>query len=79
MVARRCIVGRIRVPVLLIASNASGERTIDQIDEIYRDRIGRTASLWYLPDTWHTHGLNAHPAQYAARVIAFLADALRGR
>ena len=45
------LVGRIRVPALLIASNASGERTIDQI---YRDRIGRTASLWYLPDAGHT-------------------------
>ena len=70
------IVGRARVPVLLIASNPSGERTIDQI---YRDRIGRNASLWYLPDTGHTAGLSSHPAQYAARVDAFLASALRGR
>ena len=70
------IVGRIRVPVLLIASNASGERAIDQI---YRDRIGRTASLWYLPDAGHTAGLSAHPAQYAARIDAFLAGALRER
>ena len=68
------LVGRIRVPVLLIASNASGERAIDQI---YRDRIGRTASLWYLADTGHTGGLSAHPAQYAAHVDAFLTGALR--
>ncbi len=67
------LVGRIRVPVLLIASSASGERAIDQI---YRDRIGRSASLWYLPDTGHTGGLSAHPAQYAAHVDAFLAGAL---
>jgi hypothetical protein len=65
-----------RVPVLLIASNANGERTIDQV---YRDRIGRTASLWYLPDTGHTRGLSAHPTPYAARVDAFLTTALAGR
>jgi hypothetical protein len=64
------------VPVLLIASNASGERAIDQI---YRDRIARNATLWYLPDTGHTAGLSAHPAQYSTRVDAFLANALSGR
>ena len=70
------IVGRIRAPVLLIASNAKGERAIDQI---YRDRIGRNASLWYLPDAGHTGGLSTHPAQYAARIESFLARALRGQ
>lgn len=70
------IVGRIRVPVLLIASNASGERVIDAA---YRARIGRNASLWYLPDTGHTAGLSTHPAGYAARIDGFLADALQRR
>jgi hypothetical protein len=70
------IASRIHVPVLLIASNARGERAIDQI---YRDRVGRRASLWYLPDTRHTRGLSEHPAQYGARVDAFLARALRER
>jgi hypothetical protein len=70
------LVSRIRVPVLLIASNTSGERRIDQI---YRDRIGGNASLWYLPDTAHIGGLSAHPAEYSARVNAFLAHALGGR
>ena len=70
------IVDRIHVPVLLIASNANGERAIVQI---YRERIGRNAGLWYLPDTPHTDGLSAHPAQYTARIDAFLAGALRGR
>jgi pimeloyl-ACP methyl ester carboxylesterase len=68
------IVGRIRVPVLLIASNASGERAIDAA---YRARIGARASLWYLSDAKHTAGLSAHPRAYAARVLAFLAAALR--
>ena len=70
------IVGRIRGPVLLIASNAKGERAIDQI---YRHRTGRNASLWYLPDAGHTGGLSTYPAQYAARIESFLAGALRGQ
>ena len=68
------IVGHICVPVLLIASNAMCERAIDQI---YRDRTGRNASLWYLPDAGHTGGLSTHPAQYAPRIESFLASALR--
>jgi pimeloyl-ACP methyl ester carboxylesterase len=70
------LVGRIHVPVLLIASRASGEHAIDSI---YRDRIGRTARGWDLPDTGHTRGLAVHSAQYAARVDAFLAAALGRR
>jgi pimeloyl-ACP methyl ester carboxylesterase len=70
------LVSRIRVPVLLIASNAHGEQAIDLI---YTGRMGRTASLWYLPDAGHTRGLSTHPTQYAARVDAFLATALAGR
>ena len=70
------LVRRVRAPVLLIASNASGELTINRI---YRERIGRNAILWSLPDTGHTEGLRTHGAQYAARVDAFLAGALRGR
>jgi hypothetical protein len=67
-------VGRIHVPVLLIASNATGEHAIDQI---YRDRIGHNATLWYLPHAGHTDGLRAYPVQYKAHVSAFLALALR--
>jgi predicted acyl esterase len=68
------IVGRIRVPALLIASDAKGERAIDQI---YRNRIGRNASLWFLPDARHSGGLSTHPDVYAARIGSFLASALR--
>ncbi len=70
------VVGRIHRPVLLIASNASGERVVDQT---YRDRIGARATLWYLADVGHNSGLRAHPREYAARVIAFLRAALRER
>lgn len=65
----KTIVAHIRVPVLLIASNASNERAID---DAYRQRIGPNATLWYLPDTSHTNGLATHPRAYAARVGAFL-------
>ena len=69
------VVGRIHVPVLLIASNRSGEQ---RIDRAYRARIGRGAALWYVPDAAHTAALSVHPAQYAARVRAFFNAALTG-
>ena len=67
------IVGKIRVPVLLIASNNPGELTNDQA---YRERIGAHAALWYVPDAGHTAALEAHPHDYTARVTAFLQAAL---
>ena len=67
------IVGRIRVPVLLVASGAAGERVVD---EAFRSRIGAQARLWYLPDTAHTRGLAAHREQYTIRATRFLDAAL---
>ncbi len=62
------VAGRIRVPVLLIASSADGERTLD---EVFRGRIGERAALWYVPDAGHTGALEERPDAYAARVAAF--------
>ncbi len=69
------VVGRIHAQVLLIASDRSGE---ERIDRVYRERIGRGASLWYVPDAAHTAALRVHPAQYATRVRAFFDAALTG-
>ena len=71
--ALNTIVDRIRVPVLLIASNAPNERATDQI---FRDRIGPSAALWYVAEAGHTKALDIHPQAYAARVRAFLRAAL---
>ena len=67
------IVGKIRVPVLLIASNNPGELTNDQV---YRERIGANATLWSVPDAGHVAALQTHPHDYTARVTAFLKAAL---
>jgi hypothetical protein len=63
------VVDRIRVPVLLIASNRAGERTID---DAFRRRIGPRAQLWYVGDARHTEALERHARLYEARVAAFL-------
>jgi pimeloyl-ACP methyl ester carboxylesterase len=65
---------RIRVPVLLIASNAHGEI---QTDRAYAAAIAPRATLWEVPDAGHTKALATHPRTYAARVTAFLRSALR--
>lgn len=63
------VAGRIRVPVLLVASGARDEYAIDAI---YRRRIGARAALWSVPDAAHTQALERHPAAYAARVLGLL-------
>ena len=68
------IVGRIDVPVLLIASNADGELAIDRI---YRERIGSTGEMWHVPDAGHTKALETHRSEYAARITAFLEQGLQ--
>lgn len=67
------IVGHIKAPVLLIASNRRNER---RIDAEFRRRIGPRARLWYLADTGHTQGLAMHPYNYETRVLRFLNNAL---
>jgi uncharacterized protein len=72
----KALVGRIGVPVLLIASGATDEHAIDAA---YAQRIGSRARLWYIPDAGHTQGVATHPREYANRVDAFLAAALASR
>ncbi len=72
--ALKTIVGRIRIPVLLIASRAEGERTIDAA---YQSRIGHRAELWYASEAGHTQAIVAYPQAYSARVDAFLRSALQ--
>jgi len=67
------IVGNIKVPVLLIASNNPGELTEDQA---YCNQIGRNAALWYVPDAGHIEALITHPQDYTSRVKTFLNAAL---
>lgn len=76
------IVSRIKVPVLLIAANPAvdpalghppGERILA---EIYRDRIGANATLWYVDDAGHNEALLRHAQEYTARVTGFLAAAM---
>lgn len=70
----KSIVDRVHLPVLLIASNASNEATIDRL---YARRIGRTAALWSVPDAGHTEALRKHPREYAVHVLRFLDAALQ--
>jgi pimeloyl-ACP methyl ester carboxylesterase len=62
------VVRRIRVPALLIASRAGGER---EFDAVLRSRMPRS-SLWSVPDAGHTAALDVHPAPYERRVADVL-------
>ena len=69
----KSIVARIHIPVLLIASNAANEHTIDSA---YRALIGPRATLWYVPDATHTNAFGEHPQAYTTRVLTFLNSAI---
>lgn len=65
-------VGRIHVPVLLIASRRAGEF---ETDRVYQTRIGGRATLRHIADADHTEALKRHPAAYQAHLGTFLAAA----
>jgi pimeloyl-ACP methyl ester carboxylesterase len=67
------LASRIHAPVLVIASGARDEATIDRA---LAERIGPSAQLWEIPRAGHTGGLDTAPAAYRQRVIAFLRAAL---
>jgi len=72
-VALKDVVGRIRAPVLLIASSRAGER---RYDAVLRRRIGARGALWSVADARHTRALERHPREYAQRVLGFLGAAI---
>ena len=69
----KTIVGRIKAPTLLIASNRKNERAID---EAFRARIGANATLWYVADAGHTQAFDSHRSTYIARLTRFYSHAL---
>ena len=54
-------------PVLLVATGRDIEQTMNRA---YHAAAPAT-TLWELPDVGHTHGLQAHPAEYERRVVGF--------
>jgi uncharacterized protein len=61
-------------PVLLIASGAPEEIPVNRR---YAADAGPRAELWEIPEAGHTGGLRARPGEYEARVVRFLARAVR--
>jgi uncharacterized protein len=64
-------------PVFLIYSGhpLGGE----ELNEQFYAAAGAPKTLWKIADAGHTRGLDAHPAQYEHRVVAFFDHALLGR
>ena len=64
-------------PVLLISAGKGNPD--EDLNRVYRDAGGPTATHWEIPQAGHTGGLDAAPAEYERRVIGFLDAALLGR
>jgi hypothetical protein len=45
----------------------------------YYAAAGEPKQIWKVPDSGHTGGIDAHPAEFERRVVGFLDDALLDR
>ncbi len=76
------IVGQIRVPVLFISANPAIDQCLTcpphelEQSQLYRERIGANADLWYVADVSHAQALSEHPQEYSTRVTTFLETAI---
>jgi hypothetical protein len=61
-------------PVLLITGGRGNQD--EELNAVYRDAGGRSASLWRIPDAGHTGGISAASRAYERRVVGFFDRAL---
>jgi uncharacterized protein len=69
------LVGRISRPLLLIAAPKLGVG--EELNRGYARAAGGSATLWEIPESRHTGGIEARPAEYERRVVGFFDEALR--
>ena len=70
------LVGRISPrPLLLIAAPKLGVG--EELNRGYAHAAGESATLWEIPESRHTGGIEARPAEYERRVVGFFDEALR--
>jgi uncharacterized protein len=66
---------RIDQPTLLIVAPNSGHG--EELSRDYARAAGASATLWEIPESGHTGGIEARPQEYERRVVGFLDEALR--
>jgi hypothetical protein len=62
-------------PVLLIYSTSAAQGG-EELNETYAAAVGESATLWGIAEGGHMDGLEARPAEYERRVVAFFDEAL---
>ena len=69
------LAARVDEPLLLIAAPNSGHG--EELNRGYARAAADAATLWELPESGHTGGLQARPQEYEQRVVGFFDEALR--
>jgi uncharacterized protein len=69
------LAAKIEQPLLLIA--APNAPTGEKLNRGYHAAAGENSALWEIPESKHTGGLAARPAEYERRVVGFFDEALR--
>jgi hypothetical protein len=62
--------------IMLIATGTGVE---PEINRIYQDAAGDSATLWEIPESHHTKGLKTVPDEYERRVVEFFNAELLGQ
>jgi fermentation-respiration switch protein FrsA (DUF1100 family) len=71
-------IGRLRAPLLLIAGERDDRTTLDESRRLF-DAASAPKALWVVPGAGHEDFQARAPAEYDARVVAFLREHLTAR
>jgi uncharacterized protein len=70
-------IGRLRVPLLLIAGSADAHATLSEMDKLYAN-ANQPKELWVIAGATHADFQRYAPAAYEQHVVGFLKARLRG-
>ena len=70
------LAGEVDQPLMLIAAPEKGVG--EELNRLYHAGAGANSTLWEIPESTHTGGIEARPAEYERRVVGFFDDALGG-
>ena len=72
------LVGRIAPRPVFIIYAKPGQGGEAELSQAFYDAAREPKTIWQVPGAGHTGGIEAQPAEYERRVIAFFDDALLG-
>jgi hypothetical protein len=70
------LIGRIAPRPVFLVYAVPGQGGEAELTEVFHDAAREPKTIWLVPGSGHTGGIEAQPDEYERRVVAFFADAL---